>query len=404
MSAATILHVDMDAFFAAIEQRDHPEFRGKPVIVGAPPDRRGVVSTASYEARVFGVHSAMPSRTAARLCPHGVFLPVRGERYQEVSGLLMALFREFTPLVEPVSIDEAFLDVSGALRLWPDPVTLAREMKQRIRERLQLTASVGVAPNKFLAKLASELHKPDGLTVVPESAAEIEAFLAPLPVRRIWGVGPATEEILGRVGIRTIGQIQHLAESDLARLLGPAAARHVRELAFGRDSRSVNPETEEKSLSAETTFDEDCADVAVVRQTLVELTERVGRRLRACGREAGTGHIKLRFSDFRTITRQRALRPPSRSDRQLLQCALELFAAETGQGPIRLVGFGVSNLTTPAEATGEPIQPSLFPTGEETQAAAQAEGELDRAVDALRERYGEQILRRGSWRPPAARD
>lgn len=394
-ASGTILHVDMDAFFAAVEQNDHPELRGKPVIVGSPPNRRGVVSTASYEARRFGVHSAMPSRTAFKLCPHGVFLPVRGARYAEVSAQIMCLFRDLTPLVEPVSIDEAFLDVAGVRQRWPDPVAAARHLKARIRRELGLTASVGVASNKFLAKLASDLDKPDGLTVVPLAEDAIRVFLAPLPVTRIWGVGKVTAEKLQRRGILCIGQIQALTLEALAPILGPAFAAHVLNLAHGRDKREVQPgEREEKSISNEDTFPEDCTDLGLVRQVLIELAEKVGRRLRQAERLAGVAQIKVRFGDFRTITRQRVFRAPASADRVLIACALELFDKEHIAQPVRLVGFGVTDLVRPDadEASG---QLTLFPR--ETTAHERRQAELDRTVDNLRDTYGAAIIKRGDW-------
>ena len=307
----TILHVDMDAFFAAIEQRDRPEFRGRPVVIGAPPDRRGVVSTASYEARVFGVHSAMPSRTAARLCPQAVFLPVNMAHYHEVSGQIMDLFASFTPHVEQLSVDEAFLDVAGATRLYGDPPDIARTLKDRIKEETGLTASVGVATNKFLAKLASDLEKPDGLTVLPAEPEHILAFLAPLPVEKIWGVGPSASARFRGAGLRTIGDIQVLSEHSLQQLAGKAFGTHVWRLAHGRDSRTVQPDQGARSISNEYTFDEDCTDPGQVRARLIELTEHVGWRLRRAGLWAGTAHLKLRYEDFTTITRQRTLSGPA---------------------------------------------------------------------------------------------
>ena len=391
-----ILHVDMDAFFAAIEQRDHPELKGCPVIVGAPPDKRGVVSTASYEARRFGVHSAMPSRTAFNLCPQGIFRPVRMKHYTEVSAQLMQLFRKVTPIVEPVSVDEAFLDVTGVLKFWPDPVALARHVKQQIRHELGLTASVGIAGNKFLAKMASDFDKPDGLTVVPMDSDGIRTFLAPLPVTHIWGVGPKTGDQLAKFGIRKISQIQAKSISDMAALLGPTLGCHIWQLARGRDDRPVVAEKrEEKSISNEETFLEDCQDGQVVRQTLITLVEKVGRRLRHARKLAGVGQIKLRFGDFRTITRQRSFPQPVCSDRDLLGSALALYDREKISQPIRLIGFGVSGLVS-ADHAGKGTQLLLFeePVSEEVK----RNDELDNAVDRLREKYGSGILKRGDWR------
>jgi len=387
-----ILHVDMDAFYAAIEQHDKPSLRGRPVIVGAPPDRRGVVSAASYEARRYGVRSAMPSRAAARLCPHAVFLPVRMVRYREVSQQIMGIFREFTPLVEQISIDEAFLDVRGVARHWPSPEAVARAVKQRIREKTELTASVGVAPNKFLAKLASDLDKPDGLTVTPWREDEIAEFLAPLPVSRLWGVGPRTAEALERMGLSTIGDIQRADPVLLARRLGPAAADHLLCIAFGRDDRPVVTEHEEKSISHEITFLEDVSDRDHVRDVLVELTERVGARLRRTGRRARVIRVKVRFSNFRTITRSRTLPRPTDVDHDLIHSALELFEHVPESQPVRLIGFGVQDLTPSGESLQ---QPSLFPDSQAGGAEAERYRRLDRAVDELRERFGDSAVRWG---------
>ena len=408
----TLLHVDMDAFFAAVEVLDRPELCGRPLVVGAAPDKRGVVSTCSYEARRFGIHSAMPSRTAFKLCPQAVFVLPRHARYQEVSERVMTILEEFTPLVEPVSIDEAFLDVTGVLRRWPDARALAVELKRRVRAGTGLTASVGVAPNKFLAKLASDLETPDGLTVTPVDPAGIAAFLGPLPVERLWGVGKVAATALHGAGLAVIGDLQQRSADELARQLGPALAAHVHALARGRDERAVAAEpAPEKSMSSETTYDEDCGDPVRLRQTLLEAAEEVGRRLRAAGRVAGTLHLKLRFADFTTITRQAPLAPPTASDTALIRATLALFDRQRVTRPLRLVGMGVSGLRTPEEAGGAaapPVQPLLFPEAAEeagapadTPAATAGRQRLDQAVDRLRARFGTGVLKRGRWAPPA---
>jgi nucleotidyltransferase/DNA polymerase involved in DNA repair len=396
--ALTILHVDMDAFYAAVEALDHPEYRGKPLVVGAPPDRRGVVATCSYEARRFGIHSAMPSRTAGKLCPHAIFVPPRMVRYEEVSRQIMGISEEFTPLIEPLSLDEAFLDVRGALHIWGDAVAIATELKRRIKERLGLTASVGVAPNKYLAKVASDLRKPDGLVVTPVKEPDIMAFLAPLPVTKIWGIGKVSSAHLARSGIQTIGQLQACAPAELERLFGSkVAARDVWDLARGRDDRPVVTHGEEKSISNETTFDTDCADQAVVRQTLLELTEQVGARLRQAGKRARTAQIKVRTGDFKTLTRQCTLAAPCDGDRDLLEAAFRLFERENMDRPVRLIGFGVSNLTS-AAGVEKPAQGLLFP--ELDPARPDPRGRrLDAAVDTLRKTFGRDALKRGNWKP-----
>jgi DNA polymerase-4 len=397
MSAAarTIFHVDMDAFFAAIEQRDRPELRGLPVIVGARPEQRGVVATCSYEARRFGIHSAMPSSTAARLCPDAIFLAVRRERYSEVSGQVMAAFRATTPIVEPVSIDEAFLDVTGVPGSQEDPPALGYRLKRRIFLDTGLTCSVGIAPNKFLAKIASDLRKPDGLTMVPFAPAEIEAFLAPLPVKRIWGVGGRTADHLAQHGLRHIGQLQKLSPEALSRICGPTFGPRLWELAHGRDDRPVEAgPREEKSISHEETFVTDIADRARLRQELLELVEKVGRRLRQAERQARTVQIKLRFADFRTITRQQSLAQATASDRILVAAAMDLFSRQELPQPIRLIGFGVSGLEEPRSEQGL-WQPSLF--AEEDPVDQEREQALDETIDELRKQYGDQIIRRGTW-------
>ena len=382
----------MDAFYASIEVMDHPEWKGKPLVVGAPPDRRGVVSTCSYEARKFGIHSAMPSRTAGRLCPHAVFVEPRMSRYEEVSGQIMAIFNEFTPLVEPLSLDEAFLDVRGALHLWGDAVALARELKARIRSRTGLTASVGVAANKFLAKMASDMNKPDGLTIVPLTEPEIMGFLAPLPVGKLWGIGKVSQARLEKEGIHTIGQLQALPVAALERLFGPAGARDMAELLKGRDDRPVVTHWEEKSISNESTFDIDEPDPERVRQRLLELAEEVGGRLRRAGKRAHTIQIKVRFGDFSTITRQVPLHPPSDTDRDLIAGALALYERERVSRPVRLIGFGASRLVAPGQET--PVQGELF--GNNAGASRDMRNtKLDQAVDALRRVFGADSVKRG---------
>lgn len=389
----SILHIDMDAFYASVEVVDNPELRGKPVVIGSPPDKRGVVSTASYEARKYGIRSAMPSRTAGKLCPHAIFLPVRMSRYAEISERVMEIIESFTPIFEQVSVDEAFMDVSGVMRRWKTGEAVAGALKKRIRKELKLTASVGVAPNKFLAKLASDLRKPDGLFVVPDEPKAIAELLAPLPVSRIWGVGKVTEARLRECGIRIMGDVQRLRLETLASFVGDAMAVHMHELAWGRDERSVVTEYQAKSISSETTFDEDCDDPDVVRQTLVGEVEHVGRRLRRDGRKARVGHIRLRFEDFSTITRQKPFAKPTHADRDLVKCAVELLAREQLHDPIRLVGFGVSGFDD--EDTG-PQQGELALGPFERQPEPGKVERLDRAVDVLREQFGRGAVRRGS--------
>jgi len=381
-----ILHVDMDAFFAAVEQRDHPELRGKPVVVGAPPDQRGVVSTCSYEARAFGVHSAMPSREAFQRCPQAVFLPPDMPRYAAVSRQVFAIFERFSPLVEPVSIDEAFLDVTGSKRLFGEPETIAASIRAAIRAETGLTASVGVAGNKFLAKLASESRKPDGLTVVPRDRAALLAFLAPLPVGRLWGVGKMMRDLLEQHGYRTIGDLQRASEASLAPIIGPHAAGHLLRLAFGEDEREIETDFEEKSISREHTFLADCRDPEMLRAVLRDLADDVGRRLREAGKFAGVGRLKLRWADFQTLTRQRTFPAPVCDDFTLRRLALDLFEAEPLIQPVRLIGFGVSGF-----AAERHEQLSLF---EDPADRRDRDEKLCHTVDRLREKLGrDQIVR-----------
>ena len=386
-----IVHVDMDAFFASVEQRDHPEWRGKPVIVGAPPDARGVVSTCSYEARKFGVHSAMPSREAARLCPHGIFVRGNHRLYAEVSREVMAIFDRFTPLVEQVSIDEAYLDVTGAFRLFGDGVAIGTAIRKAIREELRLTASVGVGPNKFIAKLCSELAKPDGLRAAPRGKEELLAFLAPQPIGSLFGVGKVARERLERLGYRTVGDVQRAPAATLEAYFGKSFAAQLLAFAHGIGSDEIEMEREEKSISREHTFDTDCSDREVVRQTLHDLADDVGRRLRAAEKWATVARIKLRWSNFTTITRQTPFHQASRDDFTLFEYASRLFDNERLVAPVRLVGFGVSGLVDePGQA-----ELDLFGSGGGTGSAAQERKEkLSAAVDDLRARLGPGAVKR----------
>ncbi|MCC7300136.1 MAG: DNA polymerase IV [Verrucomicrobia bacterium] len=390
MPEKTILHIDMDAFFAAVEAHDHPELKGKPVVIGSPPDKRGVVSTCSYEARKFGIHSAMPSRTAFQRCPHAIFLPPNMKRYHEVSGQIMEIFRRFTPLVEPLSCDEAFLDVTGARYLFGDGPEIARKIKAAVLAETGLTCSVGVAPNMFLAKIASDLNKPDGLTTVPASEKLIAEFLSPLPIKRMWGAGEKTQAILEAHNIHTIGDLQTVNPVKLAGWVGENSAASFRRLAFGIDDREIETASEEKSISNEITFDEDQVDAEVVETALLKLADKVGARLRLAGFYATTAQIKIRWKDFSTITRQRRLDPPCCDDITLRETALELFHKESLHSPVRLIGFGVSGL----RKTADTPQLDLFQSSEKRNSTKREA--LSRAVDRIRERFGRKSIRRGS--------
>ncbi len=373
-----IIHVDMDAFFASVEQRDRPELRGKPVIVGGRPEERGVVAAASYEARKFGVHSAMPTAQALRLCPRAILIPGRMGYYAEISRQIREILYAFTPLVEPLSLDEAFLDVTGSERLFGGAEQIAREIKRRIREEVKLTCSVGIAPNKFLAKLASDLNKPDGFVVVHPS--KIVDFLENLPVSRLWGVGPATEERLRARGISTIGDLQQIPRSELIDKFGKWGAQ-LFELARGIDERPVTSEHEVKSISRETTFAKDLDQFNELRKVLFELADEVAQELREEGLKARTVQIKVRFADFRTITRRVTLKESTDATRVIREAARLLWEHKVAlprQG-VRLVGVGVSNLEYPV--TG---QLRLFAWEDPN---AKDSHLLDHVIDEVRSRF-----------------
>jgi DNA polymerase IV len=382
--ALTILHVDMDAFYASVEQRDHPELRGKPVIVGGIAGR-GVVCAASYEARPFGVRSAMPVATARRLCPHAVFLPVRMEHYAQIARHIRQILFSFTPLVEPLSLDEAFLDVRGCEGLFGAAPQIAVEIKARIKAETGLIASVGVAPNKFLAKLASDYGKPDGLVVLPpERVAE---FLAPLPVSRLWGVGAKGEKRLHDLGFRTIGQLAALPEDKLAGHFGDVG-RRLWQLANGQHSRDVVPDCEAKSISTETTFSHDIGDCSILRTCLLQLVDHLATRLRQAELRARTIELKVRSSDFRTQTRSQSLPEATDLTNVIWAAAQELLKRSLTREmlPVRLLGVGASRLSCDSA-----VQRDLF-----EDRARQRHGALDQAVDAIRGQFGDGAIRRGS--------
>jgi len=382
-----ILHVDLDAFFAAVEQLDDPRLRGKPVIVGGLGNR-GVVSTASYEARPYGVHSAMPMARARHACPHAAFVSPRMWRYTEKSEDVMAILGEVTPLVEQLSVDEAFLDVAGARRLLGPPVDVAALIRRRIQDETGLTASVGVASTKFLAKLATELAKPDGLLHVP--AGEERAFLAPLPVSRLWGVGPATLHKLERIGLRTIGELAALEPQLLEHALGPSLGAHLHALARNDDPRPVVPEHDAKSVGAEETFGADLRTRSACERELVRLADRVCTRLRRAHLSTRTVTLKVRFGDFETRTRARTLSEPTDVSTVVLETVRELLDEFDPSRGIRLLGVSCSHLH------GAAAMQSTLAFDDET--AAQHErterrAAVERAVDDVRERFGVRAVR-----------
>ncbi|MHC4347976.1 MAG: DNA polymerase IV [Planctomycetota bacterium] len=376
-----ILHVDMDAFFASIEQRDDPDLRGKPVLVGGE-GRRGVVAAASYEARAFGCHSAQPMAVAKRNCPQAVVVPPRGRRYREVSQRVFEILEAFTPLVEPLSIDEAFLDVTGSRRLHGTPQQIAETIKKRVREELGVTASVGVAPNKFLAKLASDLDKPDGLTIIEPD--RIEQTLDGLPISRMWGVGPATARKMRDLGVETFGDLQRYPVEALESCFG-VHARRMSALARGLDHREVVPDHKAKSISQEQTFAYDLEEPEAVRDILLGQVEQVGWRLRRHAFRAGTVTIKVRYGEFETITRSRSFDEATDRTDRLWQAGGALFEEwARAFRPVRLIGFGASHLTS----AGEQLQ--LF-----TAQTDQRRRALDQATDSIQAKFGKAAIRRG---------
>jgi len=381
----TILHVDMDAFYASVEQHDRPELAGLPVVVGGAGSR-GVVAAASYEVRRFGVHSAMPMREALRRCPQAVVVAPRFKRYREVSNQVFEIFREFTDLVEGLSLDEAYLDVTASLALLGSGEDMAREIRKRIRERTGLAASVGVSHNKLLAKLASDMGKPDGLTVIrPE---DVRATLDPLPVGRLHGVGPKTAARLEEQGIFTLGQLRAAPES----VLWPLFRREVRtfqDRASGIDERPVISDAQEKQISSEETFDTDIRDRKEMQERLAQLADRTTARLRSRQFKAGTVSIKVRRRDFETYTRQRSFNPPTQETRLIAQVAADLldhWLAEQPRAAVRLLGVGVSDLEPEAQL-------DLFATEESSESSR-----LDDALDRIHGRFGDDAIHRGTDR------
>ena len=390
-----ILHADMDAFYASIEQRDHPELRGRPVIVGAN-SARGVVSAASYEARKYGVRSAMPGFRAHALCPDGVFLPPNMARYAEVSEQVHAVFAEFTPEIEPIALDEAFLDITGSERLFGGPLQLATQLKQRVRDRTDLAVTVAVAPNKLVAKIACTLAKPDGLRVV--AAHEVRALLAPLPLRRLWGVGPVLAQKLERLGLKTLGELVSYDTTQLARELGERAAE-LQALAAGHDERPVVSSRVAKSIGEENTFEVNIIERELVSAALTAHADEVARRLRRSGYVGHTITLKIKLGQARTrraaripgedgdepvyplLTRAKTLRLPTDDGAVIRKVALELWDAAKISEPVRLLGVSISQLSATQQS-----QLDLFAD------SARPKRQLGVALDAIRERFGRDAI------------
>ena len=375
-TGCSILHVDMDAFYASVEIRDRPELANRPVVVGGI-GTRGVVSSANYLARKYGVRSAMPTSRARRLCPQAVYLPPNFTAYQEVSAGVMGIFREISPLVEPLSLDEAFVDVAGALRrLRSTPGTIGQQIRQRVFAEHRINCSVGVASTKFIAKLASGMAKPDGMLVVP--ASQILTFLHPLPVSALWGVGQRTAEQLERVGLRRVADIAELPLARLRRVVGNAAAEHLHALSRGHDQRAVVADSADKSIGAEQTFDVDHHDRDLLKRELLRLAERTAAALRAKGMRARTVSIKVRFDDFSTITRSRTVPVATDVTMEIYQTAAQLLDEQVPPGAVRLIGVRTEQLVLAAE------------TGEQLTLDAPDRGwrDADQAADAARSKFG----------------
>lgn len=381
MQKKWIMHVDMDAFYASIEQRDHPEWRGKPVVVGGTSER-GVVATASYEARRLGVHSAMPTKRAAVLCPEAVFVRPRIDWYQQVSAQIHDVLYRYAPDIEPLSLDEAFLDVSGMGMQYPHLGALGRAVKDDIRRTVGLTASVGIAPNKFLAKLASDWHKPDGLTIIPYG--QEKKLIAPLPIERLWGVGQKTAQRLRDAGYDTIGDIARSEKERLQKLLGQVG-RQLHDLANGIDHRPLNIHAERKSYGEEETYDTDIHDDVTALGYLARYCDLIAQRLRQKGVRARTVTLKVRFASFRTLTRSKTVSDPMDLQQELYFHVQSLYNKVVKQEGIRLLGVTASGIV-PAHQ-----EMSLFPDEHDRQRKAAA------VMDSLREKYGKDVLRQGFW-------
>lgn len=397
-----IIHLDMDAFYASVEVLDNQDLKGKPVIVGGGM-KRGVVSAASYEARKFGVHSSLPMARAARLCPHAVFLPVRMERYKEVSDRIFEIFRRFTPLVEPLSLDEAFLDVTESARLFGSGEEIARRIKVLVRTESCLSVSAGVASSKFLAKIASDLNKPDGLTVVPHGKEK--EFLEPLPVGKLWGVGEVTRRKLEEMGVRTIGDLCLVPAETLAKTFGRQGL-HLHRLSQGVDDREVETEREIKSMGREDTYDEDLLEADDLRRELLAIATRVAARLRRHGMKGRTVSLKVKYSDFKLVTRETTLPCSTDDGGEIFRHALSLLEkTDAGRRPVRLLGIYLSNFGEGRMREEEWGQIPLFGHRPQPRAASSREtpardparaAKLNEAVDRIRKKYGEKGIRPGT--------
>ena len=380
-----IIHLDMDAFYPAVEVLDNPQLKGKPVIVGGSKER-GVVSSASYEARKFGVHSAQPMAEAMRRCPEGIVLPGRMQRYQEVSKQIFEIFYQFTPLVEPLSIDEAFLDVTGSTRLLGPPVEIARKIKEMVVTETRLTVSAGVAPSKFVAKIASDMDKPDGLTVVPSD--QVREFLDPLPIKKMWGVGEKTQGALSRLNVRTFRDLSRMPVKFLERKFGKHGVK-MHQLSMGIDDREVVPEHDVKSVGHEVTFARDILDSDQAKKELLSLSNKVARRMRRKNISGKTITLKVKYSDFVQITRSSTIPAVTDDGLEIYATVCRLLEkTKVGKRPVRLLGVSLSQLSI----FGVEHQLSLF----QQDGAAQRRKELNTALDSLTDKFGEKSIRPGT--------
>ena len=382
----TIIHLDMDAFYASVEMLDNPDYRNRPVIVGGTSNR-GVVSAASYEARKFGIHSAMPIIKARQLCPQGIFLPVRMNRYREISDQIFTIYLQFTPLMEPLSLDEAFLDVTGSVGLFGSGEVIARKIKHLVRQETGLTVSGGVATNKLLAKIGSDLNKPDGLTIAP--AGEERKFLAPLPIDKLWGVGRVAGKNLAMLGVQTIGDLARLPLAILERKFGKQGL-WLHQASLGIDHRPVEPERPTKSIGHEETFAVNLIDPAIICQELLALASKVGQRLRRHGLAGRTVTLKIKYHDFTLQTRSTTLKNPTTDDREIFALTRQLLnKTEAGKKTIRLLGVSLSNLSKGKES----IQLELF-SGD--QQHREKRTRINTAVDSIHDRFGGKAIQPGT--------
>ena len=382
-----ILHIDMDAFYASVEQLDNPDLKGKPVIVGGT-SRRGVVSAASYEARKYGVYSAMPIFQARKKCPEAILVPVRMERYKELSRRIMGILESFSPLIEQVSIDEAYMDLSGTYRLFGSPEDLVVEIKKRIKNETRLTCSIGIAPNKLMAKIASDMDKPDGFTIIPHD--RVSDFIKQLPIEKVPGVGEKTVRMFRKMGVFQLGDVKRLPEQLLLKEAGKFGQR-ILELSMGIDNSPVVPYTEAKSISSEDTFPEDTNDISIFKKQLMIQSEIVGQRLRGKGLKGMTVTLKLKRADFMTITRSLSLEAPTNSSQTIYEYGLKLLENVDKSIKFRLIGIGVSRLVDPNEPRS---QLSLFKSNE---LADNSWESAEKAMDSIKKKFGKDAIKRGGF-------